>query len=539
MDKTVAALIAFAEGPENVERRAAAMLMLAELGIDGPKALAVAGAAIASPTVLQEYALRYFERLKPAGGLAALVPLLDAADPSVRSRVRTLVTESGAGAVPAIAAAGRTASRPWLIGAVEVLGAIGTGPAVRALVELLVRGDGEVARAAVDALHRKARALGDKPRAQLMEHVLAAVGRPAVAASPLAVLAIVRVLATLGLPGARAWLLAQSTRGATPDIQAEALRALAACLRNEKLQAKELSAASALLAHADFGRIVRPALDLLERHHFGKESQAFLLGLRESPHVAVRSFALAKLGSSEAPRAVSALLSSLDDAEAVRRSAAGSLRMIPEARQALMKHFIAATDASAAFTMAETLAGYGLPWRRPTFEQIWKRYLKAFDADDRIQGAFLQFLRVAAPDFAAAGLRAHATKLLRAGRARDAARLRALVRELPVAEPEDGYQLALALLKSRRRGFDAPIRRPDSALDLLVEIESGGFATAARLRKERALAADELYAVGFALAETNGRGRGVAEDLLAHLAKRQPRTKIGKAAKNKLDLMRA
>jgi hypothetical protein len=539
MDKTAATLVAFAAGPENIERRAAAMLMLAELEIDAPKALQVAAAAVASPTVLQEYALRYFEKLRPADGLTALVPLLDTGDPGIRERVRRLIAELGAAAVPAIAAAGRTAPRTWLPGAVEVLGTIGTGPAVRTLTELLVRGDAELGRVAVEALHKKARDLNDKGRVQLLDHLLAAVARPTVAESPVATLAIIRTLANLGLAGARTWLLAAATREDAPEIRAEALRALAACVRHEKLQAKELGKVTAMLADPDFARVVRPALDLLESHHFGKDAQAFLLGLRESPHVAVRSFALAKLGASEAPRAVSALLSSLDDSEAVRRSAAGSLSKIPEARQALMKHFIAATDASAAFTMAETLAGYGLPWRRPTLDQIWKRYMKALDADDRIQGAFLQFLRVAAPEFAAEGLRKQAATFLRAGRARDAARLRALVRELPGADAEDGYQLALALLKSRRRGLDHPIRRPDAALDVLTEIESAGFAAGPRLRKERALDAEELYAIGFALAESNAPGRAIAEDVLAHLAKKQPRTKIGKAARNKLELISA
>jgi len=539
MDKTAATLIAFAAGPENIERRAAAMLMLAELEIDDAKALQVAAAAVASPTVLQEYALRYFEKLRPAEGLTALVPLFDTPDHGVRERVRRLIVDLGGSAVTAIAAVGKTAARTWLPGAVTVLGAIGTGPAVRALFELLARGDMELVRVAVTALHERTRELPEKGRAQFLEHVLAAAARPTVGASPLATLAVIRTLGNLGLAGARVWLLTEATRKDASDTRAEALRALTACLRHEKLQAKEVSKVTAMLTDPDFPRVVRPALDLLETHQFGKDAQTFLLGLRESPHTAVRSFALGKLGASEAPRAVSALLSSLDDAESVRRSAAGSLSKIPEARQALMKHFIAATDASTAFTMAETLAGYGLPWRRPTLDQIWKRYLKALDADDRIHGAFLQFLRVAAPEFAAEGLRKQATTFLRAGRARDAARLRALVRELPGSDGEDGYQLALALLKSRRRGLDNPIRRPDAALDVLVEIESGGFATGPRLRKERALDAEELYATGFALAETNGAGRAIAEDVLAHLAKKQPRTKIGKAAKNKLELISA
>jgi hypothetical protein len=539
MDKTAAALVAFAAGPENIERRAAALLMLAELGIDTKPAIAVAAEAVGSATLLQDYALRYFEKVRPEGALETLVPLFDTGDPGIRERVRRLVADGGPGATSTIAAFGRTAGRGWLPGAVEVLGVIGTGPAVRVMVELLTRGDAELVRAAVEALHRKSRELTDKGRAQLVEHLLAAVARPAVAASTWARIAVIRTLANLGVAAARGWLLTEATRTDAPETRAEALRALAACLRHEKLTAKEVGKVTAMLSDADFPRVVRPALDLLESHVFGKDAQALLLGLRESPHVAVRSFALAKLGTSEAPKAVSALLSSLDDAEAVRRSAAGSLKKIPEARQALMKLFVTATDASTAFTMAETLAGYGLPWRRPTLDQIWKRYVKAVEADDRIQGAYLQFLRDAAPAFAVEMLRKHAATLLRAGRARDAARLRGFVRALPGADAEDGYQLALALLKTRRRGLDQPVRRPEAALDILIEIDSSGFETAQRLRKERGLDAEELYATAFGLAEFNGPGRAIAEDVLAHLAKKQPRTKVGKAARNKLDLLTA
>lgn len=537
MDKTAATLVTFAAGPENIERRAAAMLMLAELGIDTPKAREVAAGAVASPTVLQEYALRWFEKLRPDEGLPALVPLFDAPDPGIRERVRRLVADFGGTAVAVIATVGKTAPRSWLSGAVEVLGTIGTGPAIRTLFELLARGDFDLVRLAAETLHKRTRDLGEKAKAQLLEHVVGAATRPAVAASPVATTAVIRTLANLGLAGARVWLLAEATRADAPETRAEALRALAACLRHEKLSAKEFAKIAPMLADPDFPRVVRPALDLLESRQFGKDDQTFLLGLQKSPHVAVRSFALSKLGTSEAPKAVSALLSSLDDAEAVRRSAARSLGEIPEARQALMKRFVEATDASAAFTMAETLIRYEVPWRKPTLEQIWKRYAKALEADDRIQGAFLHFLRATAPDFTAEALRKQATSFLRAGRARDAARLRTLVREIPGSDAEDGYQLALALVKTRKRGLDNPIRRPDAALDVLIEIETAGFATGPRLRKERALDADELYAIGFALAETNAAGQAIAEDVLAHLAKKLPRTKIGKAAKNKLELL--
>lgn len=537
MDRTAAALIAFAHGPENLERRAAAMLLLAELRLTDAKALAAVTGALASDTVLQEYALRYVEKLRPAGAVAAVLPLLDAADPAVRDRTRRVLAAYGAPAIAPLARAAKSAGRAWLLGAVDVLATVGTTTAIDALVTSVVdHADAEVGRAAFDALHRRIRALDEPARAALLRQLLGAAARPEVGASSGARLLLVRACAAIGLPDARRWLLGEAIRKDDAHLRTEALAALAACIRHEKLLAKEVAGLLAMLDEPDSSRMVRPALELLQPHRFGADLQPVLLRLSESAHVAVRSFALAKLGESESPGALKALLGSLDDAEAVRRSAAGSLRKIPEARQALMKRFVTATDPSAAFTMAETLAGYGLPWRRPVLDAIWKRYHAAFVAEERIQGAFLHFLRAAVPDYLAEALRKESTRLLKAERPRDAARLRQIVRELPVATDDDAYQLALALVKTRRRGLDAPFRRPDAALDLFAEIEERGFPTATRLKRERSLAAEELYAIGFALAEGTAAARRLGEEILAHLAAREPRTKVGKSARNKLAL---
>jgi len=536
MDRTATNLVAYAAGPGNLERRAAAMLLLSELELDEAKVVAVVADALRSETVLQDYALRYVEKLRPEGALDAVLNLLDATDPGVRERARRLLVSYGAAAVTPIARAARQATRSWLLGAVEVLATLGSGPAVNALAPMLAAGDADLGRAAFEALHRRIRDLDERARPVLLRHLLAAAATSAVAASPSARLFFARACGALELADARRWLLSEATRSDQPDVRSEALAALAACIRREKLLAREVTALVAILDESDASRFIRPVLELLETHRFTDDAHTLLLRLRESQHVPVRSFALAKLGESEAPGAVKALLGSLDDAEAVRRSAAGSLRKIPEARQALMKRFTEATDPSAAFTMAETLAGYGLPWRRPVLEKIWRRYHQALTADERIQGAFLHFLRTAAPDFTAEALRKEALKLMKAGRPRDAARLRQIVCELAVASDDDTYQLAMAFVKTRRRGLDTPFRRPDPALDLFGALEDRRFATATKLKRDRSLEPEELYAIGFALSESDGPARRLGEELLTHLATRQPRSKVGKSARNKLTL---
>jgi hypothetical protein len=67
-------------------------------------------------------------------------------------------------------------------------------------------------------------------------------------------------------------------------------------------------------------------------------------------------------------------------------------------------------------------------------------------------------------------------------------------------------------------------------------LAASAFPLAERLRKERVLGPDELFYVGFNLAEGHPEGRAVARELLQLLASKYGRTKVGKAAKNKLAL---
>jgi len=86
------------------------------------------------------------------------------------------------------------------------------------------------------------------------------------------------------------------------------------------------------------------------------------------------------------------------------------------------------------------------------------------------------------------------------------------------------------------------VRRHDPALELLRELAPTSFPTGDRLRKERALTPEDLFYVAFNFAEGGGGASGreeraVASELLTHLAAKHGRTKVGKAAKNKLRLL--
>jgi hypothetical protein len=81
--------------------------------------------------------------------------------------------------------------------------------------------------------------------------------------------------------------------------------------------------------------------------------------------------------------------------------------------------------------------------------------------------------------------------------------------------------------------------RQQAALALLRALADGAFPLAERLRRERALSPDELYFIAFHLSEGRGEQREAARRLLEHLTARHGRTKVGKAARNKLKLIAA
>ena len=75
------------------------------------------------------------------------------------------------------------------------------------------------------------------------------------------------------------------------------------------------------------------------------------------------------------------------------------------------------------------------------------------------------------------------------------------------------------------------------AVELLTDLyRNSAYPVFDTLRKDKSLAPDDLFALGFSLIERGGQERGLGVDLLEHVAEKFPRNKIGKNAKNKLKL---
>jgi hypothetical protein len=261
--------------------------------------------------------------------------------------------------------------------------------------------------------------------------------------------------------------------------------------------------------------------------------------LLQSPHSDVQKFALRKMGDVGTPATIRTLVEGLGDSDYRKRDvAASSLRKIPEARGTLIKELTACDDASKAWSIAELLASFEGKWRQDILESLWKRLQESIGAEERIQTAFLHVLKKADPEFAYERLADQGAKLVKNKKYKESLGFLTPLKEFTNFKPENKYQLALAQLKLH--AHTVATNRQHPAVELLTDLyRNSAFPVFEAIRKEKSLAPEDLFSLGFNLAERTGQERGLGIDLLEHVAEKFPRNKIGKNAKNKLKLVAA
>jgi hypothetical protein len=310
-------------------------------------------------------------------------------------------------------------------------------------------------------------------------------------------------------------------------------------LRGEKLSPAEINALLPLLDGDDEVGVLRPVIHLLEDQSLDRTYLAQLNRLADSAQPLVKRFAVQKLAGFESGGVIKTLIGYLTDASYARRDqASASLKKMAAARSALMKELLACEDERKAWTLAEILLVHERDWKRSTLEALWKKLTDALEnRDDRLYTAYFHFLHGLAPDFLITNVRKRAERLRQGKDFAGVAKWLGLLKDSAALDAEARYLLALAELKSHRYPLSGMPRRHDLALELLGGLAASTFPLAERLRKERVLEPDEIFYVGFNLVEGDPEERAVARELLQHLASKYGRSKVGKAAKNKLRLL--
>lgn len=538
MDKTLKGLVGLV-GAADVETRCAALLVLTRLGVDDDAAVAAARAALAAANVVvRDFALSYLEKTRPKAALDDLLPLLDSEDEGTRSRAVEILASYGAAGLSAVRKRVAEAPRRRLNAIIELCGRLRTATAQDLLFQMMAGGDFDTNRLAGDQLEAAIRAMSDAEKKAFYTRVEAFAAQVDGERVPL--VSALKLYGALGEPRCRKKLFAMLSRQRPHPVRTHALAALLQCLRGAELPAAEIEALLALLDEDDEAGLLRPAVALLEGQRFERRHLDRLQKLAESPQGVVKRFAVHTLGSFDSGAVVKTLIGYLGDASYARRSEAmATLKKTPAARAALMKELLACDDERQAWTLAEAVLAHDRSWRKDVRDELWKRFAAALDErDDRLYSPYFQVLREVDGAEVLARVRDAGEQRFKKKKYPLAVRWLALLRDTPAFDDEAKLSLAVCELKSHKHALASAVRRHDAALELLRELAATAMPLAERLRKERSLEPEDLFYVGFNFAEGSIDQRALARDLMQHLVAKFGRTKVGKAAKNKLQLLR-
>ena len=536
MDKTLQEIVTLIENG-TIEQRCAALVVLGALKANNAAVVKLVGTLLDQPNpMLKDYALRYFEEVQPKNNIPQLLRMLDDADKEMQERAVRSLSGAGQAAVQPLLQDLAGASRVWQLNAARVLCQVRGKAAMKGLLQLLASGTDESNRLICDLMTPALRDMQAKELDALYEDVESFAAKLDVKEQRPAIVSAMRLLGQLGRAPARRWLFRFVGADQHPAVRAHALVALLRCLREQDIRKDEYAKLFPILEEKDFSEAARLTLDLLDAHELPSDARALLAKLMQSPHSDVQKFALRKMGDVGTPATVRTLVEQLGDPDYRKRDvAASSLRKIPEARGALLKELTACADASKAWSIAELLPSFEGKWRQDTLDALWKRLQAAIESEDRIHTAFLHVLKRADAEFTYRQLAEHGAKLVKAKKFKEAVGFLLPLKDFPAVKPENKFHLALAHLKLHSHTVASNRQHP--AVELFTDLYRGSaYPVFETLKKEKSLAPEDLFALGFSLVERPGQERGLGIDLLEHVAEKFPRNKIGKSAKNKLKL---
>jgi len=537
VDATLKAIVGLIAGAD-VETRCAALLILSHLrAAERPIVAAVGDALHGKNAVVRDFAIGYFEHVRPRAGLAHLLPFLDSDDEALRQRAVAILSQYGQPAVTAARRVPPDAPRRRLNAVIDLCARVRTAAAFDFLFGLLAGADFDANRTACDALLAALPSADERTRRDLLARTETLAARAK--APRTALIAAAKLFGALSDPRARRLLFGMLAAEQPHAVRTHALTALQHCLRGETLSAKETAALFPLLEEDDELGILRPTIHLLDAQSLDRTYLPQLNRLAESPQPLVKRFAVHKLAGFESGAVVKTLIGYLtDDSFARRDEASASLKKMPAARGALMREFLACEDERKAWALADILLGHERDWPKKTIEGLSRRLAVALEQrEDRLYTAYFHFLNAIAPVLLANYARLQAQQSRKAKDFARAARWLTLIKDSPAFDTETAYALAIAELKAHPRRIAGAPRKHDAALDLFRELAGSTMPLAERLRKERVLVPDDLLYVAFSCAEGRGPDQALARDLLQHLAAKHGRTKAGRAAKNKLRLL--
>jgi HEAT repeat protein len=346
-------------------------------------------------------------------------------------------------------------------------------------------------------------------------------------------IAVVRLLGALTDPKAGAVLWDRITPTNPPEVRTAALQSLGKWVAAPNKD--QLQRLFACASDRDF-RVAAPALVILNRLPVQGRAVPEWLTLLEAPDVSARLMALEKVGDHDTKEVAAALMKQLGHPDrSLREGALARLAKLEHGREALTAALLEAETADRVWQLARAQApfvkDYPAEWR----DGVFRRACVWLEDGDRRADPLLFLLR----ETDAADLRDRLEQTALARRKKKDYAKALLYLRLLARDPALGFatrlELAACGLKVSAHDLAAEARANDPCLQQFSHLfQQDADELYGQLEKVKWLEPEDLYYLGFHLAEQDSRQKKLAAKILQLVVKRSPKSKTAQAAKSKL-----
>ncbi|HEY3174761.1 MAG TPA: HEAT repeat domain-containing protein [Candidatus Polarisedimenticolia bacterium] len=539
MNETLSRICALL-GSQKSEHQMAAALVLAELEAKEPAVVRALSAALATGSrPLRILILETLARVASPLAVPDLLPLIEAADEEIRDRATKALIAIGPAAIKPIAVQVLDATPAARRALIAVLSRVKRADSVQTLVTLAGSGHPEAAREAAGALVTLSHTMSRPEQVRLRGMIEKILKAPPDKAPSGSLSAGLQVMAGVGQASYAQALLRLTGGKYAETVRRDALLAISGVLKGGPLPTGVLAGILPIITEGPSPALRSAALEVLGTIKLPRSSLEALLKLLDHRDPAVRRFAARRLsgdglGGLKACRRLIALLADADPS--LRDAASDSLGKMPEAGPLLMDELARCQEVHRGWTIAHILKHHVGRLRRPAVRALFDKAVKALVRDERVWEPYLYVVRHHDPKQVYEWLMEEAARFKKVRKYSEA---EACLRPLTSGEHFDSearFALALAGIKAARTRGAGVSRGGGNPLDLFRQlVRDPSFPLLERLKKERAhLETQDLYYLGFSLAEGPPAEKEVGGELLKLVAARAGASKLGRSARNKL-----
>jgi hypothetical protein len=375
---------------------------------------------------------------------------------------------------------------------------------------------------------------------------------PAVAQTASELGSLLRLLGYLARPSTLPMLLKYADDGQPRPIRLAAVASLRRILAAGEAKGTEKAIEVLIeLADGEDAAVAQAAVDTLQGARIPESLAKPFAALAKSRHAFAQKLAMERLPAGGGASAVKALVDALGgDDPTARDAAARGLAKAPEAVLPLTRALLGAKDEHIARRYAGALRSHrghvtalALDELTDAVRDAMERSSKGKATADQIvlERILGELLADVAPARHVELIFDRARRLRRAGKSVEAfGSLKPLLRsraDLDAAiDDEQRCFLAVLAVENAGEGILRTARPDDPIFEQLSRLAAKDFPIAKRLNREKDISDETIYALGFRLIEAGGTHEVLGAELLEGIIEERPRSKLAKAARNKLKL---